>query len=264
MRPGHAFHSPDFVNWSPAKTLAYVRDGYVPMEQAHGKETHSPASIWNRGNVLLGLHGLWEGSPDVAARRMPLGLLISNDGLHFREPVPDLTFVPCGEDGEWDQRGLISGQAFEHVGDETYLWYGTWDLRAGPDQETRGAVGLLTMRRDGFGSVSPLKAEGPAQLVTCVLEASDADTLVVNAAGLSPDAWLRVELVDGSERPLPGYAGESAAVVNESGVSTRVCWPRGQTVGCPDQPFRVRVSFEGPQRDQVRLYAVYLGAPTER
>ena len=63
-------------------------------------------------------------------------------------------FLPYGEDGEWDPRGLLSGQAFEHVGDETYIWYGAWDLSAGADRKPRGAVGLLTMRRDGFGGLS--------------------------------------------------------------------------------------------------------------
>ena len=193
------------MNWSHTKTLAYVRDAYVPIPQGHGKEPHSPASVWNRGNVLLGLHGQWEGSPDVSARRMPLGLLISNDGLHFREPVPDFVFVPYGKDGEWDQRGLLSGQAFEHVGDKTYIWYGTWDLSARSNREAPGAVGLLTMRRDGFGSVSPMNAEGPAQFVTCPLEVVGSGQLAVNAEGLSSDAWLRVELVDKRKRPIPGY-----------------------------------------------------------
>ncbi len=252
------FHSSDFLNWSHAKTLAYVRDGYVSMQQGHGKESHEPASIWNRGNVLLGLHGQWEGSPNVAERRMPLGLMISNDGVHFREPVPDFVFVPYGEDGQWDQRGLLSGQAFEHVGDETYIWYGNWDLSAGGNTETHGAVGLLTIRRDGFGSLSPMNPSGPARFVTCPLEVTGTGRLVVNAEGLSPDASLRIELVDDLERPLPAYAGENAAIVRDSGVRSGVRWPRGGGVGPLERPFRVRVSFEGPRRDQIRLYAMYV------
>jgi len=254
------FHSPDFVHWSAAKTLAYVRDGYVSMEQAEGKETHSPASIWNRGNVLLGLHGQWEGSPDVSARRMPLGLLISNDGLHFREPVPDFTFVPCGADGEWDQRGLLSGQAFEHVGDETYIWYGTWDLSAGPGDETRGAVGLLTMRRDGFGSVSLLKDGGPAQLVTCPLAHPEPSRLTFNVAGLSADAWLRVELLDELERPIPGYSDGAASRITRSGVGVPVIWDSRNTIHSIDGRFRIRIWFEGPGRGRAALYAIYLSA----
>jgi hypothetical protein len=254
-----SFHSADFVNWSHAKTLAYVRDGYVPVPQGEGKETHSPASVWNRRNVLLGLHGQWEGSPDVSQRRMPLGLLISNDGQHFREPVPDFVFVPYGEDGEWDMRGLLSGQAFEHVGDETYIWYGTWDLSAGSDRETRGAVGLLTMRRDGFGSVSPMKPEGPAQLVTCPLEVAGPAQLTINVDGLSSGTWLRVELLDELERPIPGYSGSDPGKVTHSGVAVPVTWANGETIHGVKGRFRVRVVFEGAGRERTRLYALYLG-----
>jgi hypothetical protein len=87
--------------------------------------------------------------------------------------------------------------------------------------------------------------------------------LAVNAEGLSPDAWLRVELVDVREQALPGYAGEKAAVVDQSGVNTHVRWPSGATVAYPGGPFRIRVNFEGPQRDRARLYALYLDAPGE-
>lgn len=254
------FHSADFVNWSPTKTLAYIRDGYVPVEQGEGKETHSPASVWNRGNVLLGLHGQWEGSPDISARRMPLGLLISNDGLHFREPVPDFVFVPYGEDGEWDQRGLISGQAFEQVGEDTYIWYGAWDLSAGGNPEPHGAVGLATIRRDGFGSVSPMNEGEPAQLVTCPFEVTGPARVTVNADGLSPEAWLQVELVDEFERPIPGWGREGGGRIASPGVNVPVAWGGREQVGDIEGRLRIRVSFEGPRRGQIRLYALYIEA----
>jgi len=251
-----SFHSADFVHWSHAKTLAYKRDGYIPAPQGQGKESHSPASVWHRGNVLIGLHGLWEGAPNVADRRMPLGLLLSNDGQHFREPVTDSVFVPYGEDGQWDQRGLLSGQGFEQVGDETYLWYGNWDLSATGSADTYGGIGLLTMRRDGFGSLSPLKPEAPAQLVSCAFHLSDTNRVVVNSEGLSGDARLRIELLDRLEQPIAEYAGENAAVVSESGVLVPVTWPKGSTEPL-DRDVRVRVRFEGPHAERAQLYAMY-------
>jgi len=253
-----SFRSHDFVNWKQSKTLNYVRNGYVPMPQALGKESHSPASVWNRGNVLLGLHGLWNGAPNVADRTMPLGLLISNDGLHFREPMPDSVFVPYGEDGTWDRRGLLSGQAFEHVGDQTYIWYGVWDLSASRSEDTPGAVGLLTMRRDGFGSLSPMKADSPAHFVTCTLDGDVANKLVVNADGLGTDARLKIELVDLIERPVPGFSGEQAAIIGDSGVLTPVRWPQPGPIPTETGPVRLQVSYEGSQRDRIQLYAIYV------
>ncbi|MBL8848110.1 MAG: hypothetical protein JNG89_00410 [Planctomycetaceae bacterium] len=255
-----SFRSSDFVNWKQSKTLNYVRHGYVSMPQALGKESHSPASVWNRGNVLLGLHGLWNGAPNLADRTMPMGLLISNDGLHFREPVPDSVFVPHGEDGAWDARGLLSGQEFEHVGDLTYIWYGTWNLSEPRSENTPGAVGLLTMRRDGFGSLSPMSAGAPAELVTCTFDAGLADRLVVNADGLGNDARLRIELVDELERPVAGFSGDRAALVADSGVLTPVRWPQSGPVPAGTGPVRLQVTFEGSRSDRIQLYAVYAGA----
>lgn len=255
-----SFRSSDFVNWKQSKTINYVRHGYVSMPQALGRESHSPASVWNRGNVLLGLHGLWDGAPNVTDRRMPLGLLISNDGLHFREPVPDSVFVPYGEDGDWDRHGLLSGQAFEHVGDETYIWYGNWDLSATRYEDAPGAVGLLTMRRDGFGSLSPMKPDQPAELVTCTLDASLADQLVVNVDGLGSDARLRIELVDALERPVPGFSGDASALATDSGVLSPLRWPQAGVVPAGTGPVRLQITFEGSQRDRIQLYAVYAGS----
>lgn len=71
-----------------------------------GEESDIPAAIWNRGNVRL-------------------GLLISNDGVHFREPIPNFILIPRG----WDADVTV------------------------PD--THAAIGLATLRQDGFGSLSP-------------------------------------------------------------------------------------------------------------
>jgi len=46
--------------------------------------------VWNRGNVLLGIYGQWHGdrSGDRHLVTMDLGLVLSNDGLHYRSPFP--------------------------------------------------------------------------------------------------------------------------------------------------------------------------------
>jgi hypothetical protein len=192
---------------------------------------------------------------------MPLGLLISNDGLHFREPVAGFVFVPYGKDGEWDQRGLLSGQAFEQVGEQTYIWYGNWDLSAGATgAETYGSVGLLTMRRDGFGSLSPLQENSPAQFVSAILRRADVHSLVVNADGLSAQSRLRIELLDALERPLPGYSGPDAAVMQQCGVQQPVRWPHSPAPPAANTDTRVRITFEGPRREEARFYALYVAA----
>lgn len=160
------FHSRDFSRWPAAKTLAFVPDGYKPAAQGLGAEAHMPASVWNRGKILLGLYGQWHGAPRAEDRSVDLGFLISNDGLHFREPQPGFHFLRPGPKGAWDSRALLQGQGFEHIGEKTYIWYEISNLFAQTDEEARNQIGLATMRRDGFGFIAVKRPEAAASLVT--------------------------------------------------------------------------------------------------
>ena len=55
---------------------------------------------------------------------------------------PDFVFISRGPDGSWDQGGLIHGQGYEQVDDETFIYYGHWDLRLGTNYRPRGGLGL--------------------------------------------------------------------------------------------------------------------------
>jgi hypothetical protein len=97
------FRSADLVHWSSAKALAFARVGQRINTPLVGQQTHMGAGLWNRGNVLVGLTGLWQGpAPDErppGAHRhwgmhVDLGLVVSNDGIHFREHCPLAIRVP--------------------------------------------------------------------------------------------------------------------------------------------------------------------------
>jgi hypothetical protein len=241
--------SGDFVQWSRDRALSYVRYGYRSKQDLN--EAHEPAGIWNRNNVLLGTFGLWQGAKDNKDRRMPLGFLVSNDGIHFREPQPDFEILQPGADGQWDQRGLIHGQGYENVGDKTYIYYGAWDLSNPGDPE--GAVGLATLRRDGFGYLS-VKREGEAFLTTIPMSSPRGLTNVkLNADGLGNDAVLRVELLDAKGKLVPGFTGK----VSQSGLAEPVRWAQTNAAAKAGS-YRLRLYFEGNRKEQIKFYAAYL------
>ena len=251
------FRSHDFAHWSDTKSLSFVRYGYRSTATNEGEESHEPASVWNRGNVLLGTYGQFHGAPGSPAHPMDLGLLISNDGVHFREPLPDFTFLPRGEPASWEGGGLLQGQGFENVGEQTYIWYGGWDNDV-TRPDTYGEIGLARWRRDGFGSLSPKNPEVPAALVTCPIQADGSARIWVNAEGLSDRAWLRVELLDERERPLSGYSGDDSTSVRQSGLREPVAWKGREAIPDLSSAFKIRVSFEG-KRGGIKLYALYVG-----
>ena len=66
-----------------------------------GEQVHLGAALWNRGNVVVGFFGKWNGHPSNDRRMvtMDLGLVATNDALHYREPIPDFPIVSVAEDG---------------------------------------------------------------------------------------------------------------------------------------------------------------------
>lgn len=243
--------SMDFVHWSQERAFSFQRHGYRSRDRDL-EEAHEPAGVWNRNNVAVGLYGLWHGARLIEQRGMDLGLLVSNDGIHFREPVPDFPFLEAGPAGSWDRHGLIQGQGFENVGDQTYIYYGTWDLAS--RRISTGEVGLAMMRRDGFGYLSPAENRA-ASFVTAPLPLpARGASLTLNADGLSEASALEVEVTDLGGRPLPGYG---PVRVVRSGIEIPVRWPGGDRVRANVPEVRVRVRFTGADVWRTRFYAAY-------
>ncbi|MCA9053079.1 MAG: hypothetical protein KDA75_04545 [Planctomycetaceae bacterium] len=278
-RPYHGrvvrhFVSSDFVNWSSASAVGFVRtpqhDLLGPGRSREGEQNHEGLSVWNRGNVLLGIAGRWHGGREWDDVTVDLGFVVSNDGLHFREPLHEWTFLERGADGEWDVGGLLQGQGFENIGDETFIYYGAWDPRNWEGSPPRGGVGIAVLPRDRFGELvvdtttqgtGNYQLEHPVcELMTSSLSLSKETPwkLSANVSGLGPAAVLKVELLGHDLRPLPGYSGTEAARVASDGYETPVEWNgRGVPVDRPDR-LRIRVTLEGEQRTDIRLYALYL------
>jgi hypothetical protein len=264
-RVNRTYRSSDFVNWSATNAITFTRttqqEWLGPNRSREGEQSHEGISVWNRGNVLLGTYGRWHGGAEWKDTTIDLGFVMSNDGLNFREPKHEWTFIARGKDGAWDQGGLIQGQGFENIGEQTYIYYGTWDPRpTGGPEMPRGGVGIAALPRDRFGDlVFDPSNEGPgdyqlpqvtAELVTTSLSVKN-PRFYINADGLSEDAALRIELLDHLERPIPGYETR----VTQSGFQMPIQW--GKPGRFPDR-VRLHVIFEGPKRADIRLSAIYV------
>ena len=187
---------------------------------------------------------------------MDLGFVFSNDGIHFREPVANHVFLKAGKDDEWDRRGLIQGQGYENVGEQTYVYYGTWDLSAEVDPPA--SIGLATLRRDGFGYLSTRwPGEGGLTTKPISLPAQEA-VLYVNADGLTDDTALQVEVKDKFGGGIAGYSGAEAARVNSSGVKVKVSWGGKAGLRLGPQPIRLDIRFRGEHPENIKFYAAYL------
>lgn len=271
------YRSRDFINWSPTSNIGFLRTPQYtwlgPGRSLEGEQNHEGISVWNRRNLLLGVYGRWHGAKEWKDIRVDLGFVLSNDGLNFREPAHEWTFLERGADGAWDQGGLLQGQGFENIGNQTFIYYGAWDPRgtgSGQPLAPRGGVGIATLPRDRFGDLVVEEAgKGPgayqlpeiqSEFTTAAISLAKEPThrFFLNADGLGPDAALKVEILDDKEAPLPEYSGPNAAIVRQSGLQTPIAWKSVPELKDLPPRIRFRVVFEGAKNTTIRFSALYV------
>lgn len=253
------YRSSDFVHWSKAKAFSFARPGQLTDPPVKGQQTHMGAGLWNRGNVLVGLYGMWQDAPVKPTGKywnegvtIDLGLVVSNDGIHFREPVPDFKIIPRGKEGEWDNIALLQGHAFVNEGDRTMIWYSHWDT-GGKLRDME--IGLATLRRDGFGFLERQSTNTSGHCITRPVSGREL-RLFANAENVTAGHPLTFELLDERDLPVKGFSGEHAARVTTEGVRREIVWPAGGSPLLPaKRELSVKITF--PDTGDARLYALY-------
>jgi len=250
--------SRDFKNWTGEPCVAFHRANYFVNPPEISEQVHTPAGFWNRGNVMLGVYGqihqidakpgtkfarLGSGMEDVTE---DLGLILSNDGIHFREAIPGFKILPRGEKGEWDGGSLVPANAFVNFGEFTYLYYGAWQNGMCFDNSA-GDVGLAFWRRDSFGFYRIRNANEPSIIQTEVLEPTGKkQKIYVNfdMDSFREGCGLKFELIDTSGRVLPGYSEKESIMCTEPGLSRQVKWIAHDGIESSiNQPVELRVIF---------------------
>ena len=279
----------DFDNWSDAVSVGLRRDRppYQEIDGPHaGEQVHNGASLWNRGNVVLGIYGMWHGgSTDRYNISMDLGFVTSNDGFHFVEPVPDLKIIECyeivPERGEGGSYGPIEapkaeqGQGFENVGDETLIWYWGWGA---------GYICVARWPRDRIGYAEAVPDPKPKLLfpedthdmfwgnhiqiptektnphfISCPIALDkEGARIFINADGLSQDSVVTVEILDDKLRVIPGYSADACVPITEGGLRQPVSWQGNNVLGQYNHPIRVKVLLNGDRLDDANLYTAYV------
>ena len=224
------------------------------------------------------------GAPTTAPRipflkgvTLELGLVVSNDAIHYREPVRNFVIGPPRHGRGLGRGGRSPGQCLcQHrhpdpdlvpQRDDTAKPFKTpTQQQALPErvQKRPDCVGLLTLPRDRFGSFSKLlevsqernpkyNAKRDASCLSRSLVLQRPSRLSVNLDEVSPGAALTLALVDDAERPLPGYT----ASLGQSGLKVTVVWASGSAELPVKAPFRVKVTWP-VDVNQAKLYALYI------
>jgi hypothetical protein len=110
-------------------------------------------------------------------------------------------FLPLGPKGAWDWGMVYTARAPVQVGDELWFYYGGFDGLHDKGQ-SRGAIGLATLRLDGFCSMRAGRSEG---WLISRREVIATPAVTINAR-TGKSGYVTAELLDRAGRVLPGFS----------------------------------------------------------
>jgi hypothetical protein len=271
-RQGFVWVSPDFDQW-----LQEAGESFLLPEPANpndrgldrpGEQVHlgvAPASL---GNVLVGLYCQWHSQPSPgdwfgrATTSGDWGLVVSNDGQHFRETVKGHVFLhrtdssAAVKPGIRHEKVLCQGNGILNVGDETRIYHGRW---VNPEklEDYYAEIGLATLPRDRWGAIGLYPRAREGSIWTAPMSLGNARCKVsLNAEGVRS---MSVEIADERFRLIPEYSGENAGrSASADGLDCAVKWPRASLDPLMGKTVRLRIHLKKGEHAEPRLFAAYV------
>jgi hypothetical protein len=279
--------SPDFEHWTDAVVLGFRRDPVPPRNVSWmnntGPQVHLGAGFWDRGNIIIGLYGQWNGDSTDHDRRymkMNLGMVITHDGMHFDEPVPDFKMIKSEEEN-WslDSMGssprITQGQGFINHGDKTITYFGHWGKDGNKGIQAavwdRDRLGQYAVNRHPLEGQYPASTQAideanPAEKLPCFISCpitlpEGGGRVFLNCGNLSKHCELRVSLVDRNFNAVDGYSVQDCEPVQSNGYRVSVTWKgkgKDKEKIRAKGPIRLRVQWGGVRFEDPVVYAVYV------
>ena len=225
-----------FERWPPTELILAPDEFDDRWVRKEGQRTDFYGlSVFPYQNMYLGF--LWVFRITDGKNDGPIfcELVSSRDGAKWDRQEGDRTpILPLGPAGAWDGGQLQTFNLPLLVGDRLRVYYGAFNRTHG-FQKGDGAIGLATIRKDGFVS---LDAESELGVVTTRLLKNLKGELRLNAN--ASEGEIRVEVLDHDGRVLPGYGRGDCQAMTEDEVDRLVKWKTQEELPTRGGPHRLR------------------------
>lgn len=272
-RTGVARVTSDFTRWPDALTEAFALAEPEDRRQrglsGGYDQTHLGVGAASFGNVCVGLYGLWHNAEFHKAFDQiscDFGLLVSNDGVKFREPVKGFRFLRREDSlvtpvpGRNFNTILCQANGILNVGDETRIYHGRWRNADGRDEHDDlkhyyAEVALATLPRDRWGALGLNPGASAGSVYSAVVELpKGGGVIMLNMAGART---TRVEITDEHFQPLPKFSGANAGALEaDGGLDCVVKWPKATPASLGGKKVRLRIELKQKGQTAPRLFAV--------
>jgi len=277
-RQGYAWVSTDFEHWLSESAPSFRTA--EPAEGAgwgtHGAtggaytQVHLGVGATSLGNVAVGLYGMWyQRVPNwgPGGTSCDLGLVVSQDGLHFDEVVKGRPYIrsedsPANQiEGQNCPTILCQTNSILNVGSETWIYHGRWrnvefQSLAEPNvlaKDYWAGVGLAKIPRDRWGALALWGDENEGSVWTTPVTLTANSTLLANVAD---SEGLRFTLADERFQPLPGFENGKAAGDPTSDLDAKIGWAGHDLTELGERTVRVRIHFRRSSEQNPRVYAL--------
>lgn len=262
-------HSANLLGWDPRVQRYVLYRRVVDIQHTIGRSTSTDFNSWSEPEVVLapglaeldkGFQGLaaflYEGVylgflwvRDVPQRLYDAELVFSRDGMQWQRFTSADRFLGRGDTGTWDSEG-VTPVAPVVFNDKIWIYYCGWNYPYGgaslrPAQEgwivdgvrRQSAIGLATMRLDGFVSLKAVRETG--LLITKPLEL--ANSLIVNAEVRGD---LRVEILDQQGRAIKGFSEADCDPIRTDSLRHVVSWNgKSNLSGLGNRPVKLKFTM---------------------
>ncbi len=273
-RTGMVKLSPDFDTWVDGSAVSFgLPEPPDPADRGMLPEydqVHLGGGAAAVGNVCVGLFGRWHNShfqETFSEISCDLGLVVSNDGIHFREPAQGYNFISRHDSpatplaAKVYNTNLCQGNGILNVGDETRIYHGRWrNVGSKPDDigDYYAEVALATIGRDRWGALGLMpNAEAGVVWSAPIRIPEGGCRLGLNADGRD---GIAVDVADERFCIIDEFSGErSGSMCDGDGIDGRVVWVNdaGRLAG---STVRLRIRLTKVAEALPRLYAAYLSA----
>ncbi len=211
-------------------------------------------------SIMLGLHEIHRGPENGVCEKggfpklTDLEVGYSRDGFHWHRPDRSGFIRGSRRIGDWDCAYLHGTTSVLVIHEDRlvfpYAGYSGIDPDGtNPGIYSGGAIGLATLRRDGFASM--VAGEQPDSLTTRPVRFAG-EFLFVNVA--ADQGRLSVEVLDEQAQPIPGFTAADCLPISQDGTREAVRWRGGASLGgLVGRPVRFRFNLERGQ-----LYAFWV------
>ena len=151
--------------------------------------------------------------------RLDTQLAYSRDGLHWQHIRRREVALPCGGEGAWDSHWIVPTLNPPLISDDRLLmFYIGASTKHGSGARHRRAIGMATLRRDGWVSLEAGRIEG--QVVTIELPLEQPMQLEVNVA--CSTGYFCAEVLHPDGTPMKGYGADASRLESADVIAQRV------------------------------------------